>query len=170
MSEAPAVPVLPHPPPATCQRGHPLVWLLGPESVYAEGVGLAACDCSLRLENGRQHNGSVPTLWCWVPRRPRELRPFFVGQGRTTFALALRLRTVLLGTAAPLSPAPRDIPAQRAYLKRLQAEAAPHIKQIEYRLNPLTGSHPRAKAQGTEGPDAPEVDEVEADEAAEAAG
>lgn len=162
MSEATVrfAPSQPFPPPATCQRGHPLVWLLGPESVYAEGVGLAACDCSLRLANGRLHNGSVPTLWSWTPARPRELRPVFVGQGRLVFALALRLRTVLMGTAEPLSPAPRDIPSQRAYLQRLQAEAAPYIREMEYRLNPLTGAHPRAKAHGPKAPqraqDAPE--------------
>lgn len=75
--------------PTRCARGHPLTWLLSGGEDYAEGEALAACACSQRVANGRVKNGSVPTLWRWVPSSPLSLRPVFASQNRMAFALAL---------------------------------------------------------------------------------
>jgi len=125
-------------PPAVCARGHALVWLLGPASPFSEGEGLAACDCSLRAVNGRMHDGSQPTLWRWVPARPRMLHPVFPSQSRTAFALALRLRAVVMGTEEPLVGG-LDTRQQRAYVKLLAEEAAPLVAQMKRALNPNNG-------------------------------
>jgi len=126
-------------PPAVCARGHALVWLLGPAQPFSEGEGLAACDCSLRGVEGRLKNGSQPTLWRWVPARPRALSPIFPSQNRLAFALALRLRATIMGTAEPLHPGLGDTAHQRAYVKLLSAQAAPLVEAMKRALNPNNG-------------------------------
>jgi hypothetical protein len=114
-------------PPALCQRGHPLLWLLGPESPLAGGEGLASCDCTVRRLDGREYKGSQPILWRWVPSQPASLRPVFASQNRLAFALALRLHQTLMSPAPFQAAAPeadiRGLAARVEAAARAQAEA-----------------------------------------------
>ena len=119
-------------PPATCQQGHPLVWLLAPADAFAGGEGLAACPCAARPLDGRGgRSGSQPMLWRWVPggpvgigSRPASLRPLFVSQNRVGFALALRLYEALLGAAAAAPGDPYQL-TRRETLERVKKKTAP---------------------------------------------
>lgn len=109
-------------PPAVCQRGHPLLWLLGPDSPLSGGEGLASCDCTVRRLDGREFKGSQPILWRWVPLQPSTLRPIFASQNRLAFALALRLHANLM-SPAPAQAAPPEPEAGDSWVRRL-TEAA----------------------------------------------
>ena len=127
-------------PPLACQYGHPLVWLLRPGMRHAEGEGLAACACARRRLDGREHKGSQPVLWRWVPPVPvgvgyrngtnqASLRPQFVSQNRVAFALALRLLD-LLDEAGALSTEVREVSRraeQVALLAQRVREVAPEM-------------------------------------------
>jgi hypothetical protein len=106
---------------------------------FSEGEGLAACDCSLRAVSAREPTGSQPTLWRWVPARPRTLHPVFASQNRLGFALALRLRATIMDTAEPLHPGLKDAAHQRAYVRLLAQEAAPLVAEMRRALNPNNG-------------------------------
>ena len=130
---------VPGAPPATCQFGHPLVWLLSPGLEHAGGEGLAACACTRRRLDGREFKGSQPVLWRWSPARPQgrgrcspaALRPQFVSQNRVAFALALRLLDLLDETGV-LTTDVADLSRQAEHVARLAArvkDLAPHIMQ-----------------------------------------
>ena len=154
-------------PPAVCARGHALTGLLGPATALAEGEGLAACDCALRAVEGRLKNGSQPTLWRWVPARPRALSPIFPSQNRLAFALALRaqrqveerdcLATEVADVALRAKQVAALVPRVRRSLawldRRMDASLAARAASIRRHLA-LVPPGPSVEAQG--GPDGPE--------------
>lgn len=140
-------------PPLACQYGHPLVWLLRPGMRHAEGEGLAACACARRRLDGREHKGSQPVLWRWVPpvavgigyrngTNVAALRPQFVSQNRVAFALALRLLD-LLDEASLLSDEVEEVTRKAESVARLAQrvrEIAPEmIGQAPARRKPAAG-------------------------------
>lgn len=89
--------------PASCQRGHPLRWLLLPRDPFSGGEGLAACACAERpLDGHAGRAGSTPILWRWVDGPPAALRPVLPSQNRLAFALALALYDALRATERAL--------------------------------------------------------------------
>lgn len=134
---------LPPVPPATCQLGHPLVWLVGPTMEHAGGEGLAGCACARRKLDGREYKGSQPILWRWLPGlNGSGLRPQFVSQNRQAFALALRMLNLLDETGkitSDVAMVTRRAEQVAALAKRARRLAGQHARAEEARNRALAG-------------------------------